>query len=328
MLGFVVHYGRRLGVVCLLILAVASSAQSQTGRPVQLNNTKAKALYEKAQQQSKARDFVKAIETLAVLNQKFPSFGEAFIMKGSLLKALGDNRGALTAYREGLSKVPADPIRSSEFQLLGDLALSYGEYQTASDAYRQLLKIAPKTQRNLAKSERQLRTCEFAIEAMRRPVGEAPTRLPSPLNAFKFQYFPALTADNRFLLFTGRPSVNSGEDLYVSRQGKDGTLSEPVPISPVINSSFNEGAGTISGDGKTLVFASCDRPKAIGNCDLYISRRTGNNWSPPLNLGGGGEFNRMGFAAFAFGRRADSLFHFYTPRRPGPGRPLHDHPAG
>ena len=58
-----------------------------------------------------------------------------------------------------------------------------------------------------------------------------------------------------------------------------------MPISPAINSSYNEGAGTISGDGKTLVFASCDRPKAIGNCDLYISRRTGNNWSPPVNLG-------------------------------------------
>jgi Tol biopolymer transport system component len=71
----------------------------------------------------------------------------------------------------------------------------------------------------------------------------------------------------------------------VSRQGKDGISSEPVPISPVINSAFNEGAGTISGDGKTLVFASCDRPKAIGNCDLYISRRTGNNWSVPQNLG-------------------------------------------
>ena len=105
------------------------------------------------------------------------------------------------------------------------------------------------------------------------------------MNGFKFQYFPALTADNRFLLFTGRPAASSGEDLYVSRQNKDGSLGEPVPISPAINSSYNEGAGSISGDGKTLVFASCDRPHAIGNCDLYISRRTGNNWSPPVNLG-------------------------------------------
>ena len=253
--------------------------------PAGITNSKARNLFEKAQQQSQARDFVKAIETLNQLNEKFPSIGEAWVMKGSLLKAMGDTRGALTAYREGLTKTTPDPAKATQYQQLGELALSYGEYPTAATAFRQFLKVAPKTQRGLPRAERQLHTCEFAIEALRHPVSEAPTRLPAPLNGFKYQYFPTLTADNRFLLFTGRPQATSGEDLYVSQQGKDGTMSAPVPISPAINSSFNEGAGTISGDGKTLVFASCDRPKAIGNCDLYISRRTGNNWSTPLNLG-------------------------------------------
>ncbi|ALW86101.1 hypothetical protein AUC43_13965 [Hymenobacter sedentarius] len=270
----------------LLWLATAEAAWSQMPVKVQTpTNTKARNLLEKAQQQTKERDFIKAIETLNQLNQKFPSFGEPYLLKGSLLKAIGDNRGALAAYRDGLSKVPTDAVHASEYQMLGDLALSYGEYQTAMDAYKQLLKVAPKTQRNLAKSQRQLLTCEFALEAMKHPVGEAPVPLPAPMNSFKFQYFPALTADNRFLLFTGRPAASSGEDLFVSRQNKDGSFGAPVSISPAINTSYNEGAGSISGDGKTLVFASCDRPKAIGNCDLYISRRTGNNWSKPVNLG-------------------------------------------
>ncbi len=286
MRSFSVLGALRLGMVGLLWLASAEMAWCQLPPKVKTpTNTKARGLLEKAQQQTKDRDFLKATETLNQLNEKFPSFGEAFLLKGSLLKAMGDNRGALVAYREGLAKVPAEAVHSSEYQLLGDLALSYGEYQTALDAYRQLLKVAPKTQRNLAKSERQLRTCEFALDAMQHPVGEAPVALPAPMNSFKFQYFPALTADNRFLLFTGRPAASSGEDLYVSRQNKDGSLGAPVPISPAINTSYNEGAGSISGDGKTLVFASCDRPKAIGNCDLYISRRTGNNWSAPVNLG-------------------------------------------
>ncbi|OGX82076.1 hypothetical protein BEN47_18830, partial [Hymenobacter lapidarius] len=270
----------------MLWLTTADAAWSQLPVRVQTpTNTKARSLLEKAQQQVKARDFIKAIETLNQLNQKFPSFGEAYLLKGSLLKAIGDNRGALAAYRDGLTKVPTEAAHASEYQLLGDLALSYGEYQTALDAYKQLMKVAPKTQRNMAKSQRQMLTCEFALKAMQEPVGEAPVPLPAPLNSFKFQYFPALTADNRFLLFTGRPAASSGEDLFVSRQNKDGTLGVPVPISSAINTSYNEGAGSISGDGKTLVFASCDRPKAIGNCDLYISRRTGNNWSAPVNLG-------------------------------------------
>ena len=276
----------RLGIMCLLWLAATGAAWSQLPVRVQTpTNTKARNLLDKAQQQVKERDFIKAIETLNQLNEKFPSFGEPFLLKGSLLKAIGDNPGSLKAYHDGLSKVPADASHASEYQLLGDLALSYGEYQTALDAYKLLLKVAPKAQRNLARSERQLKTCEFALEAVKHPVGEAPVPLPAPLNGFKFQYFPALTADNRFLLFTGRPAASSGEDLYVSRQNKDGTFGAPMPISPAINSSYNEGAGSISGDGKTLVFASCDRPKAIGNCDLYISRRTGNNWSTPVNLG-------------------------------------------
>ena len=276
----------RLGMMCVLSLATAETAWGQLSPKVPTpTNTKARGLLEKAQQYVKERDFVKAVEVLAQLNQKFPSFGDAFLLKGSLLKAMGDNRGALVAYRDGLTKVPLDGAHASEYQLVGDLALSYGDYQTALDAYRHLMKVAPKTQKNLAKSQRQLLTCEFALEALKRPVGEAPVRLSAPLNTFKFQYFPALTADSRFLLFTGRPAASSGEDLYVSRQNKDGSMGEPQPISPAINSSYNEGAGSISGDGKTLVFASCDRPKAIGNCDLYISRRTGNNWSPPLNLG-------------------------------------------
>ena len=55
-------------------------------------NTKARSLLEKAQQQTKERNFIKAIETLNQLNQKFPSFGDAFLLKGSLLKSIGDNR--------------------------------------------------------------------------------------------------------------------------------------------------------------------------------------------------------------------------------------------
>ena len=260
------------------------SVAAQPGRPLP-TNTKARSLLEKAQEQSKARDFIKAIETLNTLNDKFPSYGEAFLIKGSLLKTLGDNRAALAAYRDGLAKVPVEPTHAGEYQLLGDLALSYGDYETAATAYHQLEKVAPKTLRNYARSMRNLRTCEYAIEALKHPVGPKPERLASPLNAFKFQYFPALTADNRFLLFTGRPADASGEDLYISRQTKEGGFSEPAPISPMINTGYNEGAGSISGDGKTLVFASCDRPKSIGNCDLYISRRTGNNWSVPQNLG-------------------------------------------
>ncbi|UYZ64185.1 OmpA family protein [Hymenobacter weizhouensis] len=267
---------------CGMLVPAEVAAQ---GARLSTTNSKARNLWEKAQTQAKDRDFGKAIETLTLLNQKFPSLGEPYLLKGSLLKAMGENRPAFDAYRDGLGKMALDPARANDYYTLGELAMSFGDYTVAADSYKKYIKTAPKSQRNVGRAQRQLQNCEFAQKAMAAPIGVQPERLSEPLNTFRFQYFPALTADNRFLLYTGRPAADSGEDLFISRQNKDGSFGQPQQISTAINTPYNEGAGTISGDGKTLVFASCDRPNSVGNCDLYISRRTGNAWSKPQNLG-------------------------------------------
>ncbi|QJX48546.1 OmpA family protein [Hymenobacter taeanensis] len=270
----------------VLLLAGGLSPMSAAAQAkLATTNTKARNLWEKAQSQAKDRDFDKALETLTQLNEKFPSLGEPYLMKGSLLKAMGENSLAFEAYRNGVSKIAIDASHANEFYTLGELAMTFGEYKTAADSYRKYLKSGARNLRNAPRAQRQLLNCEFAEKAMAAPTGPQPERLGQPLNNFRFQYFPALTADSRFLLFTGRPMADSGEDLFVSRFTKEGVIGEPTSISPAINTPYNEGAGTISGDGKTLVFASCDRPNSVGNCDLYISRRTGNNWSKPQNLG-------------------------------------------
>src|SRR5689334_7546330 len=109
-----------LTVLLLLVGATHTRAQMQLSSA----NTKARNLFEKAQSQAKSREFAKAIETLAVLNQKFPSLGEPFVVKGSLLKALGDNRAAFEAYRTGLQLLPFEPARSLDYFTLGELAIS------------------------------------------------------------------------------------------------------------------------------------------------------------------------------------------------------------
>ncbi|OON69996.1 OmpA family protein [Hymenobacter sp. CRA2] len=265
---------------CLLPLQPAV-AQAK----VPITNTKAKNLWEKAQQQAKDRDFEKAIETLTALNQKFPSLGEPFLLKGQLYKAMGQIRPSFEAYRQGVEKMPFDPARMNDYFYLGELAMGLGEYQPALDGYRKFLKVAPKGQRNIPKAQQQVQNCEFALKAMQNPVGQQPQRLGDPLNTYRFQYFPTVTADNRFLVYTIRKTGESDEDIVVSRMEKDGSFATPQLISSAINTQYNEGASSISGDGKTLVFASCFRPGGVGNCDLYISRRTGNSWSKPRNLG-------------------------------------------
>ncbi|MBG8554621.1 OmpA family protein [Hymenobacter guriensis] len=276
---------RRFFVVALFALALLAGPPLYAQQKLSTTNTKARNLFEKAQSQAKNREFDKAIETLQVLNAKFPSLGEPYLVKGSLLKATGNTRAAYEAYEQGLKLLPFDPARFLDYFTLGELAMSFGEYPVAGESYSRFLKSAPKGHRSIPKAHQQLLNCEFAVKAVAAPTGPAPQRVAEPLNTFRYQYFPSITADNRFLLYTARPTAQSDEDLYLSRQNKDGTLGTPQPISAAINTQLNEGAGSISGDGKTLVFASCDRPGSVGNCDLYISRRTGNNWSKPRNLG-------------------------------------------
>jgi len=53
-----------------------------------------------------------------------------------------------------------------------------------------------------------------------------------------------------------------------------------------INTHLNEGAQTISGDGKLFIFTGCNRKDGVGSCDLYYSRQvTKGQWSKPRNLG-------------------------------------------
>ena len=276
---------RRLFPVLLLLLALGVPWVGQAQNRLSSTNTKARNLWEKAQEQAKARDFPKALETLTTLNQKFPSLGEPYVMKGSLLKAMGENQAAYEAYRDGLGKLPLTPNQAGNYYTLGELAINLGDYKTAADGYGKYLKTAPKGQRNTFRAHSQLLNCAFAQQAMAHPTGPEPTRLGEPLNTYYFQYFPALTADNRFLIYTVRPTLESDEEIMVVKLNKDGSLGTPAPISTAINTPYNEGAATISGDGKTLVFTSCDRPNSVGSCDLYISRRTGNNWSKPENMG-------------------------------------------
>lgn len=57
-----------------------------------------------------------------------------------------------------------------------------------------------------------------------------------------------------------------------------------VRAFPYNGSSFNTGFGMFSPDGQAIYFAS-DRPEGFGGYDIYVSRRSGNNWMTPENLG-------------------------------------------
>lgn len=250
------------------------------------SSKKAAELYYKAEDLVRARNFNKAIEMLNEAKKKDTAFGEAYLKLAGLHKAMGEKKASFENYKSALRLIPFNPVLLQEYYAFADLSLSAGQYGLAKSNFEKFLQASPKATKAANYAQAQLKNIDFAQAAMRNPVGFSSDKLGAPFNNFPLQYFPALTANQQHLLFTARSGLRpeNDENLFVSVRRGEG-WSDPVSISPNINSRYNEGTGSISGDGKTLVFASCDRPDSFGNCDLYISRRTGEKWSKPVNLG-------------------------------------------
>jgi hypothetical protein len=75
-------------------------------------------------------------------------------------------------------------------------------------------------------------------------------------------------------LFSNRAGSLGATDLWTStRQTWGAPWSTPVNLGSTVNSSFEEMQPAISGDARTLVFAS-NRPGGAGELDLYMITRT------------------------------------------------------
>ena len=107
------------------------------------------------------------------------------------------------------------------------------------------------------------------------------TQLPSTINTQEMEYLPSLPAREDVMIFTRR--VRGQEDFYISKF-VDGQWQKSEALSD-LNTNLNEGAHSLSADGKMLIFTACDRSDGLGSCDLYYSVFSGNRWSKPANLG-------------------------------------------
>ena len=74
------------------------------------------------------------------------------------------------------------------------------------------------------------------------------------------------------------------EDFYISHMTDTGWAMRQ-PLGEPINSRLNEGAQSLSADGKVMFFTACNRPDGMGRCDIYRSDKLHSGWSNPANVG-------------------------------------------
>jgi len=167
-----------------------------------------------------------------------------------------------------------------------------GDYERALIHYNVYLLQKKTTEKNRIMAVRNVKKCEFAIEAVKNPVPFSPETAGEGINTTHDEYWPSITADGQTLMFTRqtRPSENilqkviTQEDFYISYlSGK--VWQDAVNAGSPLNTSQNEGAQSLSSDGNYMFFTACDRPGGLGSCDVFFSALNNTRWSLPVNLG-------------------------------------------
>ncbi len=248
---------------------------------------KAIALYNEADNYRVRGQFSQAINLLTQAIEKDRNFFEAYYRLGIVYMSMKDYQHANEYLEKGLS-LTNDPKKQKVFWFdLGESYFTIGNYDKAEEYLTSFMKEEQVSRQRMEHARTLLKNIAFARENQTAAAAYKLKKLSDTVNSFVLQYFPVLTADQQNLIFTRRlgGGPNDDEDLVISQKNARGRWGTPQSISDNINSQLNEGTCTISADGRKLIFTSCVGRDGYGSCDLFESRRIGDQWTAPKNLG-------------------------------------------
>lgn len=271
-----------------LIAALFLVGFAATAQPVlSTKNKKAIELYTEADNFRVRGQYREALGLLDQAIDKDKNFSEAYFRQALIYKTLRDYPKSTDRYMKGLNLTADQKKQKAYFFELGENYLLQGEYEKSQQFLDRYLDAEILNKQKIDQANLWKRNAQYALKNIRIASQFKPRELSDTVNAFAMQYFPVLTADERELIFTRRVGggQDDDEDLVVCKKDSQGRWTRPMPISININSSLNEGTCTISADGRQLIFTSCIGRRGYGSCDLFESRKIGDEWTKPVNLG-------------------------------------------
>lgn len=236
------------------------------------------------------RQYKEGIVKINQALERDPNYLEAHLKLGQVYKSLNMRNMYVEEIKFHYGQVakmkPDHGMYVSVYHDLAKIYLGEGSYRLAEDYLNRVLKQPRLNQRLKANAESLKLNVDFALQGIQNPLDFSPKEMSKQtINRYAFNSHPVLTADQSEMVISVRNRVgNIDENVMIVTQ-ENGKWLPAESISATINTPRNEGMASISGDGKTLVFTSCDRQDTYGGCDLYVSQRSGQEWSKPLNLG-------------------------------------------
>ncbi len=259
-------------------------------RELTTESGRARRAFQSAIEHKNAWNTRKAIEEFMRAIEIDPDFIEPHIILGEIHHRAERYEEAAKMYSRAIEINP--DFYPNKHYYLADSKLKIGNYEEAASRVEHFMTYDNISVRMQQNAERILEVCHFSIEAMKSPVPFNPISIGSAINTSFAEYSPSLTADEKTIYYTRKQRRDPGsmygaseyEDIYYS-QKVNGEWQPGINIGAPVNTPRNEGFLSISADGQHLFFTACNRPEGVGSCDIYYSRRKGDEWEPPVNMG-------------------------------------------
>jgi len=249
---------------------------------------KATKLFEEYKEAKFNNNYVKGIILLNEALEIAPDYLDAHRELGSYYREVKDYKKAFKHFSHIVKKHPK--TGSTPVYIAGEMAYLSAEYDSALVYLERYMSKGNLIFSMKEKGLRYLDNIKFAIKSKANPVKFDPENLGPNINTALLEYLPAISADNETLVFTRRLKTGGhfNEDFFHSSwDGKNWRKAKNLG-SPV-NTFYNEGAHSISANGKYIYFTRCDdgsmKREGYGSCDIYRTSRRGEHWVKPKNMG-------------------------------------------
>jgi tetratricopeptide (TPR) repeat protein len=275
--------------VIMILLTLCTVSRNSYSQGLHSTSGKAVNIYDEGKESYENLDYRTAEQEFKEALKYDDKFFEAYMMLGELYTNLNRFFEAASNYQSAV-KIDSNAYRPIYFRL-ANAELLTGDYINALKHYKTYLRNKGNSEKNRLSALKNIPNCEFAIEALKKPVPFEMINAGYGINTTDDEYWPSITADGQTLMFTRQsyshdnqlPFASTQEDFYISSKSS-GIWQKALNAGEPLNTRANEGAQTLSSNGEYMYFTACDRPGGLGSCDLYFSAYHNGIWSIPYNL--------------------------------------------
>ncbi len=271
---------RKLLASLLVSLVFVSTAAAQSKLAEEADDAFKKGFYFNA---------IELYKKAYTVEKKASTKAELIFKVGEAYKAIGDPQQAAVWYEKANKAQYTDPIT---YLYIGDMLKQDGKYAEAIAAYNRFKEKKPGD----ARADASIAECEQA-QAWK----DSPTRYSVDpevlLNTQQYDFTPGFAdKKNETVVFTStRPGATGSEtdqiigesfsDLFTSSRDRLGKWSEPTKLPISINTEGNEGAPIFNSKRSMMYFTRCPmEKKKVYGCDIWVSKKVGNNYAEPVKL--------------------------------------------